>query len=263
MESHWTRSFERPHAEGHRWWAAGRREREGRYKGRWDVGGTQRGKGFRGEEVVFGSNGRTRSVVTRCAFIRASASGAVRAWESSFTRSLARPACCSTLEHYLLLLTLCVVHARRPLQPMIAADDVVVGCCRCVVGGGAVPPFCTLPPFGSSHRQLSAAATAASPPSPPLLPPPEIPFGSRSFARRTRGQAGAGGETTTSTASTTPSDARPSDHRRSRRAGTFSRPPRQPHIRHPHTELTFSLRGTTFRLRRSNLALVITATRCY
>lgn len=56
-----------------------KRERERRYKGRWDVGGTQRGKGFRGEEVVFGSNGRTRSVVTRCAFIRASASGAVRA----------------------------------------------------------------------------------------------------------------------------------------------------------------------------------------
>lgn len=56
----------------------GGKKREGRYKGRWDVGGTQRGKGFRGEEVVFGSNGWTRSV-TRCAFIRASASGAVRA----------------------------------------------------------------------------------------------------------------------------------------------------------------------------------------
>lgn len=92
-----------------------------------------------------------------------------RARESarSLARSLARPACCSTLEHYLLLLTLCVVHARRPLQPMIAADDVVVGCCRAlsVAVALAVPPFRTLPPFGLTVNYL--------PPPPP--PPPPLP----------------------------------------------------------------------------------------
>lgn len=44
----------------------GGKKREGRYKGRRDAGGGGRGlEGFQGEEVVFGSNGRTRSVTRR------------------------------------------------------------------------------------------------------------------------------------------------------------------------------------------------------
>lgn len=148
-------------------------------------------------------------------------------------RSLARS---PHLLFYVRALSIVVDVMRCARAQAAAADDRCGRCCRwmlqCVVGGGAVPSFCTLPPFGLNYLPL-----------PPL--PPEIPFGSRSFARRTRGQAGAGGETTTSTAataSTTPSDARPSDRRRLRRAGTFSRPPRQPHIRLSDTH-TWNLRS--------------------
>jgi len=61
--------------------------------------------------------------------------------------SLPSPALVQALyvrEHYPLLLTLCVVHARSAataLQPMIAANDVVVvGRRRCVVGAAGPPP---------------------------------------------------------------------------------------------------------------------------
>lgn len=182
----------------------------------------------------------------------------MRARESSLARSLARS---PRLLFYVRALSIVVdvmrVHARRPLQLMIAADDVVVGRCR-ALSTTVRYPFRTLPPFGLTVNYLLAAAAAATP-GPSLLAPGPSRDGSR-------GQAGAGGETTTTTtstaavASTTPTNAKPSDRRRSRRAGTLPQPP--PAYPTPtHGTLTFSLRGAAFRLRWPGL--VITATRCY
>lgn len=106
---------------------------------------------------MFGSNGRTRSV-TRRVYPRECERRDGRARELARSPRLLF----YVREHYLLLLTLCVVHARRPLQPMIAADDVVVGCCVVDGGGGVVlpsVPFRRLP----SLSQLSATAAAVLP----------------------------------------------------------------------------------------------------
>jgi len=173
----------------------------------------------------------------------------------SLARSLCRR---STLEHYLLLLTLCVVHAHRqrlPLQLMIAVDDVVVGCCHVVGGNDAVLPLFPSHPF---------SLVANSPPEPPWFPS-QLPV---LLARDSGGWAGAGGETTTTTtatASTTPFDARPSDHRRSlRRALPDTAYPVCTHTHtHTHTrththarararaKLTFSLREAAVQLTRA------------
>lgn len=178
----------------------------------------------------------------------------MRARESSLTHSLARS---PRLLFYVRALSIVVDVMRCARAQAAAADDRCGRCCRwtlpCVVGGGAVPLPC--PSAVWPHRQLSAATV------------PGIPLGSRSFSRRTRGQAGAGGETTTTTtstaavASTTPSNAKPLDRRRSRRAGTLPRPPLAAAYPTP-THGPYVL-VTRDRVPTTAPGIVITATRCY
>lgn len=106
---------------------------------------------------MFGSSGRTRSV-TR-AFT-------ARMCERRDARSLA-PSLCSTLEHYLLLLTLCVVHARgqrRSLRPMIGCGR----CCRWMLSALSARrcglPF-PYPPVVWPRRQF----LSPPPPAPPRM----------------------------------------------------------------------------------------------
>lgn len=148
---------------------------------------------------------------------------------------------CSTLEHYLLLLTLCVVHARgqhRPLRPMIGCGR----CCRWMLPALSTRR-CGLPFPCPPVVDFGLAANSSR----PLAPSPP---GSRAFsAREGFGDSQAqvdrretGGETTTTTTTAMPSD------RRCSVPGILS-PGSLAHIRHAHIGLTFSLRGAAFRLR--------------
>lgn len=189
---------------------------------------------------MFGSNGRTRSV-TRRVYPRECERRDARA------RELAHY---STLEHYLLLLTLCVVHARKPLQLMIAADDVVVGRCH-ALSAAVWSPFRTLPPFGLTVNYATAAAAT-----------PGISLLASGPSRDGPGDGQARAEKRQQQQQAQRRWYRQRHPMRSHRIVVARAPswhtlpaiPPQPHIRHSHTKLTFSLRGTAFRPRRDGLA---------
>lgn len=129
-------------------------------------GGARRREGFQGEEVVFGSNGRTRSV-TRRVYPRECERRDARARE--FARSPARPLALSPrLLFYVRALSIVVDVMRCARAQAAAADDRCGRCCRwtlpCVVGGGRCgPPFRTLPPPLCYHQRLLPGSLSAAP----------------------------------------------------------------------------------------------------